>query len=137
MPRDRFTDPTKHPSEADLRQRIGPAYAPIQDVVTALQTEHRGIAFEWQLSKTSGWHLVCNKGKRRLFYLFPRDGDFLLKVVFNDTALAAIKAGSFPATIGRRLAAARRYPEGTLLELDGASFEAATVLELLRVKLAR
>ncbi|MBK8614292.1 MAG: DUF3788 family protein [Flavobacteriales bacterium] len=61
----------------------------------------------WKFSKTSGWYVTVDKGKRRLFYLFPKPGSFLLKMTFNDKALELIRNSDLPATVKSRLNSAR------------------------------
>jgi hypothetical protein len=133
---DKFLNPSKHPSDADLRKRIGPSYQQIEDTINGLQSEFEGITFEWMFSKTSGWHLVCNRRKRRLFYLIPSDGDFRFRMVFGDKALAEIMANSFPKLIVDMIRSAKKYPEGTLCELTKDTFTSQTAFELLKIKIA-
>ncbi|MGA3244793.1 MAG: DUF3788 family protein [Bacteroidota bacterium] len=136
MSADSFTNEKKHPGDGDLRKRLGRSYKLFEETIISLQFEHQGIGFEWKFSKASGWYLICLKKKRRLFYFLPRDRDFSYRMLFGPRAVAEIKKGAFPASIGEMLKSAQKYPEGTLLEFDKSNFEVATVLKLLTIKIA-
>jgi hypothetical protein len=135
MPGKTFANQTKPPTNADLKAEIGPAFRLIEEVLSSLQSEFQNISCEWKFSKNSGWYIVYNRGKKRLFYLFPAAGDFLLKMVFNDRALEEIKGEEFPKYIRDMLQGAKKYPEGTLCEFRRGNFKAATMIELLRIKI--
>lgn len=126
---------TKHPSDGELRKRLGRSYTLFEETIISLQFEHQGISFEWKFSKTSGWYLICLKKKRRLFYLLPKNRDFSFKMVFGTRAVEEIKKGAFPTYVGRMLKSARKYPEGTLIEFNKSNFEVATILRLLKTKI--
>jgi hypothetical protein len=135
MPTDAFTNDKRHPSDGDLRKKLGRSYKLFEETIISLQFEQQGIGFEWKFSKTSGWYLICLKKKRRLFYLLPRDRDFSYRMIFGDRAVAEIKRGAFPNHVARMLKSAKKYPEGTLLEFDKSNFEVAAVLRLLKIKI--
>jgi hypothetical protein len=135
MPADNFTNDKKHPSDRDLRKKLGRSYKLFEETIMSLQFEKEGIGFEWKFSKTSGWYLICFKKKRRLFYLLPRDRDFSYRMLFGDRAVAEIRKGSFPSYVAEMLKSAKKYPEGTLFEFNKSSFEVATVLKLLKIKI--
>jgi hypothetical protein len=135
MPADAFTNDKKHPSDGDLRKKLGRSYKLFEETIISLQFEQEEIGFEWKFSKTSGWYLICLKKKRRLFYLLPRDRGFSYRMLFGNRAVAEIKKGSFPNFIAEMLKSAKKYPEGTLLEFDKSNFEVGTVLKLLMIKI--
>jgi hypothetical protein len=116
--------------------RLGGSYSVIEDTVSSLQLEYQGVVLDWMYSKTSGWYIVCNKRKKRLFYLLPADGDFTFKIVFNDKSLELIKGATFPKYISAMLREAKKYPEGTLLVFDASNFNVQTILGLLRAKIS-
>jgi hypothetical protein len=136
MPGTTFDDPKKKPTNADLKERIGLSFLPIEEVLSSLQAEFQNVSCEWKFSKNSGWYIVYNRGKKRLFYLFPAAGDFLIKMVFNDRALEEIRGETFPKYIHDMLRGARKYPEGTLCEFSRKNFNPATMIELLRIKIS-
>jgi len=135
MPPDAFANEKKHPSDSDLRKRLGRSYRLFEETIMGLQFEQEGILFEWKFSKTSGWYLICLKKKRRLFYLLPRYRDFSFRMVFGDKAVEQIKKGRFPKLVIGMIREAKRYPEGTLCEFDKSNYEVDVALDLLRIKI--
>ena len=135
MPTDKFANEKKHPTDNDLRKRIGESYQMIEDAVSSIQSEYQGITFDWKFSKTSGWYLTCDRKKRRLFYLIPRDGDFTFRMVFGDKALTQITKASFQKEVVEMMRNAKKYPEGTLCEFSRRDFDPETIVRLLEVKI--
>lgn len=133
---DPFLDPVQAPTEADLKARIGKTHPLVGDPVDTLRAMHKGVTLHWKFSKTSGWYVTVDKGKRRLFYLFPKPGSFLLKMTFNDKALELIRNSDLPATVKSRLNSAKKFPEGTLLEFTPETLTKPVLTGLLEVKLA-
>jgi len=132
---DKFLNKDKQPTDADLKKRLGQSHKAFASMMTSLQSEYKGIVIEWKYSKTSGWYITCNKGKKRLFYLFPIDQDFSFKMVFNDRSLQQIKEGSFLSFISDMLRTAKKYPEGTLFVFDKKTFKVGMIMDLLRIKI--
>ena len=135
MPTDAFTNEKKHPSDSDLRKKLGRSYKLFEETIMSLQFEQEGVSFEWKFSKTSGWYLIFLKKKRRLFYFLPKNRDFSWRMIFGDRAVAEIKKKSLSGSVGEMLRSAKKYPEGTLLEFTKDNFEVATVVELLKIKI--
>ncbi len=135
MPANAFTDKDRQPTDAGLRKRLGRSYALYGKTLALLREEHRGISTEWKFSTASGWYLTCNKGKRRLFYLFPTEGGFTFKMVFGEKSLQQIRDGGFPDDILEMIREAKKYPEGTLIVFDRRNFKVDTMLRLLRIKI--
>ena len=136
MPANAFTDKDHQPTDAGLRKRLGRSYALYEKTMASLREERRAISTEWKFSAASGWYLTCNKGKRRIFYLFPTGGDFTFKMVFGEKSLQQIRDGEFPDDILEMSREAKKYPEGTLLVFDKGNFKVDTMLRLLRIKIA-
>ena len=136
MPQDKFTDKATHPTDDDLREKLGSSYPLVRKTIASLQSEHSAVSIEWKFSTTSGWYLTCSKSKKRLFYLFPAEGDFTFKITLNDRALEQIRHETFPKSIRGMIRDAKKYPEGTLLVFDKTNFAVATILQLLRNKMA-
>lgn len=74
-----------------------------------------------------------DRNGKRLCCLFPHVGGLLLKMVFNAKGVQAMKADQLHS---ERLAHARTYAEGTLLEFLAHELEGDTLTELLRYKIA-
>jgi hypothetical protein len=135
MPIDKFRNEKQHPGDADLKKKIGSAFKLSDDTIKSLEAENKDITHEWKFSKTSGWYLTYNWKKKRLFYLFPLENDFTLKIVFNDKALKMIKDGSFPVFVYEMLSRAKKYPEGTLFVFNKSNFITRVMQDLLRIKI--
>lgn len=124
-----FPTGAQPPTCAELREQVGPAWDLVQGSV-----DHIGrIQLNWAFSKTSGWHLTLDRSGKRLCYLFPRVGGFLLKIVYNAKGVHALKAAQLQT---ERLAQARTYAEGTLLEFLANELDGALLTDLLRNKVA-
>ncbi|MBK7268937.1 MAG: hypothetical protein IPI07_05315 [Flavobacteriales bacterium] len=82
MAKDPFLDPANPPDDKALGARIGEAFTVVKAAVEACDTGKARITFAWKFSKTSGWYVTCDRGSKRLFYLFL-PGDFLLRMVFS------------------------------------------------------
>jgi hypothetical protein len=111
-----------------MAQRIGPLWRTVEDALRDLGS----LKTNWKFSKTSGWYLTVDKGGQRLFYCFPRVGGFLLKLVYNERGVQALKDAGL---MQDRLSIAKKYAEGTLLEFTEKDIGAEQLTELLRVKI--
>jgi hypothetical protein len=137
MSDDPFHNAQKMPVNTALAERIGYSFALVQAAVNEVDTARSSITTSWKFSKTSGWYVTYDRGKKRLFYLFPKKGDFLLRLVLNEQGMEALRAeGKLSATLEAQLAEPKKYPEGTLFELNKTTALKGTLLMLLRVKLA-
>lgn len=136
MATSRFFDPLEHPTEAELTRRVGKGLAMVEQALEALGSKAGKMTRTWRFSKTSGWYLTFDRGAKRLFYLFPRDGDLLLKLVFNERGMQALHAAGLPETVRTKLAGAKTYAEGTLLEFTGGELSVALLATLLSIKIA-
>lgn len=133
---DPFLDPAKAPPDSALKKRIGDGYRMIEHDIKALQAAYPGIEHSWTFSKTSGWYVTFDKGRKRLCYLFPKKNDLLLRIVFNEKAVDAMRASDLPAAVAAQLRTAKVYPEGRLLEFTGATLQAGWLARLMAFKLA-
>ena len=136
MPVSPFQDPTSAPVDAALAARVGPALSAVDKALATIGGKPGQVIREWRFSKTSGWYLTYDRGGKRLFYLFPKDGDLLLKLVFNEGGVQAMRATPLPDPVMKKLARAKTYAEGTLLEFTAGEFTAALLVTLLRIKMA-
>ncbi len=134
MPNTIFTNPAKHPSENDLKKRIGQSYQLIEKTILSLQSVYTDISSEWKFSKTSGWYVTYNRKKKRLFYLFPIDGGFKYRMVLGDNALLQINREAFPDWVIDMAQQAKKYPEGTLLEFHSNNFDVEVTTKLIKIK---
>ncbi len=134
---DPFLDPSAAPDLPALRQRVGAAFDAVEHALATVVQARSTPELHWRFSTTSGWYVTAELGRQRLFYLFPRGGDPLVRMVFNAQAVARIVASGLPPAVKDQLRTARIYPEGTLLELTGGTLTVNVLSELLAIKRAR
>jgi hypothetical protein len=125
-------------TNADLSQALGRARARWDGLLAALAKEHPEIAPEWHRSSVkAGWSLRVKLRGRTILYMIPGEGTFQAALVFGDKALAAIRAGGFPAPVLQLLSEARKYAEGTGIRLEvKTQKDIAVVVKLAAVKVA-
>ena len=124
---DPFLDPSAAPALPALRQRVGAAFDAVEHALATVVQARSTPELHWRFSTTSGWYVTAELGRQRLFYLFPRGGDPLARIV----------ASGLPPAVKDQLRTARIYPEGTLLELTGGTLTVNVLSELLAIKRAR
>lgn len=125
----------KHPSETDLKQRIGDKYTKYLTFIHDVDNDQWKFSMDWKNSKQSGWFQTADVNGKRMYYFFPKDGGFIFRMVFNDKAIEAIKKGNFPAFIIEELEKTRKYHEGKPFDLNEDSFESKLVKDLIDIKL--
>ena len=131
-----FPDEKRQPTESDLPGALGRAFSPLAKVLERLRAAHPDVTSEWKYSPRSGWHLIFNRKKRRLFYLIPARGDFRLSLILGDKAIAALQAGPCAKKMPALLKEATRYPEGTAFSFNGQTLEVDVAVALLDAKIA-
>ncbi len=132
----RFDDPGTPPDMAALAKRVGSALNVVIGAVDALGGEPGQVTHNWRFSKTSGWYLTYDRGRKRLFYLFPKKGGLLLKLVLNEAGVRSVRTADLPAAVRAKLATARTYAEGTVLEFTAEEIRLLEFSALLRIKIA-
>ena len=102
----------------------------------ALLAESGGTG-EWKhYTKAAGWVYPVKRGKRTLFYLLPKEGNFKLSFVFGERAVQAAKTAGLPPPVLEALLAATAYAEGRGVSLEMARPEDLdTARALLKIKL--
>jgi hypothetical protein len=85
---------------------------------------------EWR-----GWVAVPTVKKRRICYSIPRRGDYELRMILGDAALAALKKSPYAKNIAALLPSAVRYPEGTSFTFTPHTWHAEVVFALLEAKM--
>jgi len=63
--------------------------------------------------------VTFDRGSKRSFNLFPKPGDFLLRMVFNEKGVAVLRSGWNSACGERTTGGSEKIPEGH----NGGSFE--------------
>ena len=131
-----FPKPDNPPTDEAFAATIGKDHRTITGAMDQLRKDHKTIAHTYKFSKTSGWYLCYDKGRQRLCYLFPKRSDFLLKIVFNDKGVANLRSAEVGIAVKEKIATAKKYSEGTLLEFTAAEITTEVLGELLRIKIA-
>ncbi len=135
-PKAAFPNEKRPPAESDLPGVLGRAFSPLAKVLESLRAAHPDVTPEWKYSSRSGWHLIFNRKKRRIFYLIPARGDFRLSLILGDKAIAALQAGPCAKQMPALLKEAQRYPEGTAFSFNGQTLEAGLAVALLEAKIS-
>ena len=136
MPSSNFFDASAPPGIAALAKRVGKSWGVVSAALDALGGKPGQVKHTWRFSKASGWYLTYDRGNKRLFYLFPKEGDLLLKLVFNEAGAIAIRGADLPKAVKDKLAKAKTYSEGTVLEFTAREFTSELLAELLQTKIA-
>lgn len=136
MNTDPFLDPRSAPPEEALIERIGRAFTAVSSALRRSGTSGSPITRSWKFSRTSGWYVTYDRGKKRLFYLFPKPSGLLIRMVFNEKGMTALRnCQDLPANVMAQIKKPRTYPEGTLIELTKATASSKTLHELLLIKI--
>lgn len=122
-----FSSDAEPPSMIELADRVGDAWSVIETAIRSLAR----VKQVWKFSKISGWHLTFDVGSKRLFYFFPQNGGYTIKIVYNDKGFAALRESGLA---DEKLMKARKYPEGMLLEFQANELNADLLADLLRIK---
>lgn len=108
-----FDDRSSQPGSEDLRRALGEASSLWVSLIDHVKREHPPITEEWAFAGASfGWSLRLIQKKRRVLYLIPQRGAFLVGVVLGEKAVAAAMASRLPKKIKEELQAAKKYAEG-------------------------
>jgi Protein of unknown function (DUF3788) len=112
-----FIGRTTQPAAKDIVSKLGASSKAWTQLIEWLQKQ--GIACnEWHsISPKYGWSLLAVLKKRRIVYLGPCDSCFRASFVLGDKAIAAARASDLPSSILKAIADARRYAEGTGVQL--------------------
>ena len=131
-----FPQPEKPPTDEAFAATIGELFWIITVGMDQMRKDHKTITHSYKYSKISGWYTTYDRGKQRLFYLFPKHGDFLLKMVFNEKGVAALNKAEVGNVVTEKLRTAKKYAEGEVLEFTGEEITAKVFALLLRIKVA-
>lgn len=124
------------PSDADLVAAMGPVEPLWKQLLDELMAELPGIAGEWySYSIKAGWSYRLKLRKRTIVYVIPSAGSFRVAFVFGGKALEAIRAGSFSKELIQAIDEAKKYAEGTGVNVEVRNAgDVRTVCQLARIK---
>lgn len=126
----------REPTDAEVREVLGAAHPTWRRFVDWLETEIGVSRFAWAFAgKKFGWSLRAELGKRRIAYLIPQRGAFLVGLVLGDRAVAAAREAEISDATRAVIDAAPRYGEGTGFRLPVAnSSHLGDVFTLIEIK---
>ena len=132
-----FLNHSAQPTPAEVTACLGET-SPLWDQFAGWVKDQGVPDEEWtSFSPKYGWSFRLKRKKRNIVYLSPCDGCFRVSFVLGDKAVAQARQRSLPRKILHDLDTARRYPEGTALQLlirkEG---DLAAARKLVLIKLA-
>jgi hypothetical protein len=130
-------DRSREPTDDDVREVLLDAHAVWAELNRWLEAEAGVDRFEWAFAgKKYGWSSRAVRQKRRIAYLIPGHGSFLVGLVLGDRAVAAAREADLSAATRETIDAAPRYGEGTGFRLPVAlPADLADVRTLVGIKL--
>lgn len=125
---DRATPPTRESLSAALGSSSAFWFALIQH----LTSRYGSLSEEWAFSGAQyGWSLRLVHKKRRVLYLIPQAGAFLVGVVLGEKAVAAANRSPLAQAVLDEINGARKYAEGRGIRWKVRSQEDLQSVELL------
>jgi hypothetical protein len=133
-----FIDQPTQPTTSQITTALGDSAAPWHQLIDWLVTEQGIDEQEWKsLSPKYGWSLRMKLRKRTVVYLGPCGHCFRASFVLGDRAVAAARQAALPKNVLTAIDAARRYEEGTGLQLIvHRAPDLAAIQKLVEIKLA-
>jgi hypothetical protein len=132
-----FIGKATQPTVGELSAALGPTTTLWNQLVDSLCKEQAGICQEWHsLRPKYGWTLLLKLKKRRIVYLGPRAGCFLVAFILGDKAMAAARESSLSKPVLKLLDEAPHYAEGTGIRLTVKNAkDLPTIRKLAKIKL--
>lgn len=114
-----FTDKTKEPNEAELKNALGDAFILWEQLVAFTKSSYPKAIEEWKYSGVKyGWSFrVCDQ-KRVIIYLLPREQFFKIAFIFGQKATDKVLESNVSQAIKDELQAAKVYAEGRGIRID-------------------
>ncbi len=114
-----YTDKTKEPNVAELKNALGDTYILWEQLVAFTKSTNPKAFEEWKYSGVKyGWSFrVCDK-KRVIIYLLPREQFFKIAFVFGQKATDKVLESNVAQAIKDDLQAAKVYAEGRGIRID-------------------
>jgi len=133
-----FDDRRRQPSDSAIRTALQESSELWFDLIAHASTEYAPTTLEWAFAGTQyGWSLRLLYKKRRLLYLIPRRGGFLVGVVLGEKAFRAANSGPLPRAVLEELNRAPKYAEGRGIRLAvNSAQDLMTIKALLSIKVA-
>ena len=95
-----FTDKSKAPTEAELKDRIGARFDLWPLIFHSMEEICGQVVFEWKFfGKKNGWLGKNTVNGRNMFFFVPVERELKLAFTFGAKAISEIEASNFPETI--------------------------------------
>jgi len=79
--------------------------------------------------------VTFDRGSKRSFNLFPKPGDFLLRMVFNEKGVAVLRSGWNSACGERTTGGSEKYPKGTMVDRSKVAASTSALTTLLWIQM--
>ncbi len=114
-----FMDLTKLPETADLVIPLGNTFPLWKEISDFVFLKYPAAIEEWHIAvKKYGWGFRIKDKKRAIIYLSPREGFFLVSMVFGQKATDQIINSNISAEIKEELKNSKVYMEGRVIRLE-------------------
>lgn len=114
-----FMDLSKIPVNSDLEIPLDMAYAFWIEIRDFVFEKYPAAVEEWHVSvKKYGWGYRIKDKKRAIIYLSPREGFFLVAMVFGQKSTDQILASDISQKIKSELMSSKVYMEGRVIRLE-------------------
>jgi hypothetical protein len=133
-----FMDLTKIPESADLEFPLGNTYQYWKEIRDFVLEKYPAAIEEWHIAvKKYGWGFRIKDKKRAIIYLSPREGYFLVAMIFGQKATDQILNSDISAKIKEELMNSKVYMEGRVIrcEIHDNSF-ISDLKKLIEIKIA-
>ena len=131
-----FSDKAHSPTEAELRTKLGDAYAAWVELRAEVSSRIPDITELWGFtSKSTGWGLRLRHKERVILYMTPCEGQFLVSLALGEKAVARAHASKLPERVLAAIDSAPRYAEGRGLRVAVKQVrQVAPLASLARIK---
>lgn len=114
-----FMDLAKTPKTEDLKEPLGTNFQIWQEIRDFVFEKYPAAIEEWHVSvKKYGWGFRIKDKKRAIIYLSPREGFFLVAMVFGQKATDQILGSDISKQIKDELMSSKVYMEGRVIRLE-------------------
>jgi hypothetical protein len=114
-----FMDLSKIPETTDLAFPLGKTYPIWKEISDFVIEKYPAAIEEWHVAvKKYGWGFRIKDKKRAIIYLSPREGFFLVAMVFGQKATDQILNSDISANIKEELMNSKVYMEGRVIRCE-------------------
>lgn len=114
-----FTDKTKEPNEAELKNALGDTFIFWEQLIVFTKSINPKAFEEWKYSGVKySWGFRVNDQKRVIIYLLPRDHYYKIAFVFGQKATDKVLECNVSQAIKDELSSAKVYAEGRGVRID-------------------